>query len=205
MVTRWDEWFSASNLAKDKRILSAPPSQSAERAAQAFLARGKGVILDLACGVGRDTFYLEGRGLAVVGVDASSNGLRAARGIRAERDAVSELINADAKDLPFGDHSFEGVYCFGLLHEFVGEERVRDLRDLMREVSRVLDDDGILIVTVLAGEPGAGLPAVQLFTREMFERVAEGFEAVEVEKYDDTGCTGRHDYSVWYGKFHKAA
>jgi len=63
MISRWDEWFSESNLARDTRILAAPPSKCAETAALEFLARGKRVILDLACGIGRDTFLLNLSGL----------------------------------------------------------------------------------------------------------------------------------------------
>jgi ubiquinone/menaquinone biosynthesis C-methylase UbiE len=203
MITRWDEWFSRANLSTDGRILSAPPSQSAERAARAFLAREKRLILDLACGVGRDTFYLESRGLAVTGVDASFNGLRAAQQIKSERGAASALITADARRLPFKDGSFEGVYCFGLLHEFTGEGRAGDVEAVMGEVRRLLCAGGVLALTVLSGEPDAGLPAVQLYTRPMFEQATLGLQAIEVEGYDDVGCTGRADYHVWYGLFEK--
>ena len=59
MLTRWDKWYSQDNLSQDERILAAPPSLCAHNAATEFLSRGKLHILDLACGVGRDTFYLE--------------------------------------------------------------------------------------------------------------------------------------------------
>lgn len=203
MTTRWDKWFSDENLAQDPRILAAPPSHSAARAAPAFLARGKRFILDLACGVGRDTFYLERLGLSVVAVDASINGLRVARGIKLERGATSDLVLADARNLPFKDGSFEGVYCFGLLHEFTGESRDGAVEGLMGEIWRSLGAKGLLVITALAGEPEAGLPAVQLHTREMFEHVTAGFEAIAVERHDDVGCTARQDYTVWYGLFEK--
>ena len=203
MVTRWYAWFTDENLAQDERILSAPHSQSAEKAARAFLARKKRLILDLACGVGRDTFYLERSGLAVVGVDASLNGLRVAQRIKSERGAASELVLADAKSLPFVDGSFEGVYCFGLLHEFTGEGRGEAVDRLMNEVRRVSGDGGALVLTALAGEPEAGLPAVQLHTREMFEKAAAGLEAIEIKQCDDVGCTGRADYRIWYGLLEK--
>ena len=99
MNTRWDKWFSDDNLAKDPRILAAPPSQAAERAAQVFLGRGKRLVLDLACGVGRDTFYLGRQGLDVVGVDASPNGLRVARQ-RAQQDARPRWVTADGGRSP---------------------------------------------------------------------------------------------------------
>lgn len=203
MITRWDEWFSEDNLSKDERILSAPPSQSAEYAARAFLAKGKQFILDLACGVGRDTFHLEGQGLVVIGVDASFNGLRVAQRVRLERDAISELITADARHLPFEDGSFEGVYCFGLLHEFTGEHGKEDVSEVMGEIRRLLGDEGVLVLTVLSGEPEEGLPAVQLYTRQMLEEATEGLQAIQVKMYDDVGCTGRTDYHIWYGVFEK--
>ena len=203
MITRWDEWFSEDNLSRDKRILSAPHSQSAESAARAFLEREKRFILDLACGVGRDTFCLESHGLCVIGLDASFNGLRVAQQRKSERRAVSELIAADARHLPFKDGSFEGVYCFGLLHEFTGEGREEDVGEVMGEAKRLLCDEGILVLAVLSGEAEAGLPAVQLYTRQMFDEATKGLREIEVKMYDDVGCTGRADYPVWYGMFEK--
>lgn len=203
MITRWDEWFSEGNLSKDERILAAPPSKCAEKAALRFLARKKRFILDLACGVGRDTVYLQNRGLAVIGVDASFNALRVVQQIKSELGAVLELIAADARHLPFTGGSFEGVYCFGLLHEFTGERKEQDVEEVMGEVRRLLCDEGVLVLTVLSGEPEAGLPAVQLYSRQMFENATKGLHAVEVKMYDDIGCTGRADYHVWYGMFEK--
>ena len=52
MITRWEAWYTPENLDRDKRILAAPPSQSAENAASAFQVEGKRRILDLACGIG---------------------------------------------------------------------------------------------------------------------------------------------------------
>jgi ubiquinone/menaquinone biosynthesis C-methylase UbiE len=203
MITRWDEWFSEDNLSKDARILAAPPSKCAGRAARQFLAREKRFILDLACGIGRDTFCLESHGLAVIGVDAAFNGLRVAQRVKGERGAASELVLADARCLPFKDGSLEGVYCFGLLHEFVGERSDEDVGRVMGEITRLLRNEGILVLTVVSGEPEEGLPHVRLFNRQMFEQATQGLQALEIEAYDDVGCTGRTNYHVWYGVFEK--
>jgi SAM-dependent methyltransferase len=203
MITRWDKWYADDNLRWDERILAAPPSRCAERAALAFLSRGKRRILDLACGVGRDTRYFASCGLAVIGVDASLNGLRVARHIRPGRDARSGLAVADARRLPFGDGSFEGVYCFGLLHEFTAAGWQEDVERVMGEIRRLLRDEGILVLAVLSGDPEAGLPAVQLYSRQMFERATTGLQPIEIEAYDDVGCTGRTDYRIWHGTFVK--
>ena len=203
MTTRWDKWFSDDNLAKDKRIMSAPPSRSAENAAREFLARKKRFILDLACGVGRDTFFLESCGLGIVGVDASPNGLRVTQQLKSEQGSVSELVLADARHLPCKDGSFEGVYCFGLLHEFTGEGRDEDVERVMSEIRRSLCDEGVLVLTALSGEPEAGLPGVLQYTRQMFEKATRDLKSIEVKRYDDVGCTGSADYQVWYGLFVK--
>jgi hypothetical protein len=63
MLSRWDEWYSSKNLSSDERLLAAPASKSAELAAVEFKLRGKKPILDLACGVDRDTFHLKASGL----------------------------------------------------------------------------------------------------------------------------------------------
>ena len=202
-ITRWEAWFSQDNLSKDPRILAASPSQSAQRAARAFLASGKRLVLDLACGVGRDTFCLASHGLDVIGVDASLNGLRVARQRKPDAGAACQFVAADARSLPFGDGVFEGVYCFGLLHEFTGEGKAEDVALVMGEIRRLLGDRGLLVLAVLLGDPEAGLPHVQMFSRRMLDEATTGLRAIEVESCDDLGCTGRADYRVWYGEFER--
>ena len=205
MVTRWDQWYTDDNLAKDKRIMSAPPSHSASKAARTFRDRQFRFILDLACGTGRDTAYLSSCGFAVTGADAAYNGLRVAIQARSTQGSRLSWVTADARQLPFPARSFEGVYSFGLLHEFTGDDKVQAVRRVMDEIKRILNPQGVLVLTVLAGEPSAGLPHVQMFSREMFDQATRGLQAIEVCEFDDTGCTGRTDYHVWYGAFQKSS
>ena len=123
--------------------------------------------------------------------------------IKAERGAATAIILADARQLPFINNSFEGVYCFGLLHEFTNESKDRDDQGVLSEVHRLLIDKGILVLTVQAGNPEEGLPKVQKYSREMFENVTKHFHEIEVMEYDDIGCTARADYHIWYGVFEK--
>ena len=203
MVIRWDQWFSEDNLKKDKRILSAQHTKTVEKAAQEYLARDKHNILDLACGVGRDSFYLESCGLGVTCVDASFNGLRVVQRLKIERGLFLKVIMADARHLPFKDKSFEGVYCFGLLHEFTSESQDKDVQDVMSEVGRLLSGKGVMILTVQAGNPEEGLPKVQKYSREKFEQVTKHFQMMMIMEYDDVGCTSRTDYHIWSGLFTK--
>ena len=199
MITRWDAWFSDKNLRDDPRILAARHSHAAENAAARFRFRGSRLILDLASGICRDTLYLESRGLSVIGVDASLNGLKAARRQGAERAALS-LVAADARRLPFRADSFDGVYSFGLLHEFTGDCGEQDAGRVIDEIRRVLDSLGLLVVAVLAGEPEEGAP-VRLFSRGMLDNAMRGWRPVQVSLYEDIGCTIRPDYHIWYCVF----
>ena len=196
-------WFSKENLDKDRRILEAPPSMCASLAARVFLAQGKRRILEIASGIGRDTFHLESYGLSVVCAEVSLNGLRVAQQIKLAQGAAFRLTNADARRLPFRDNVFDGAYCFGLLHEFTSETWESDVDHVMQEVNRVLCNQGILAITVLSGDPEKTLPKVRFFTRVMFDHAIRCFHPIQVEEYDDIGCTGRHDYHVWYGLLQK--
>ena len=203
MLTRWDEWYSRENLSADERILAAPASRSAELAVDEFKLRGKRRILDLACGVGRDTIHLKSGGLSMIGVDASFNGLLAASQTRKVLNAQVEFVNADARCLAFSDDCFDGIYCFGLLHEFTSQDKVGEIGRVISETRRLLRPEGIFILTVAAGDPQAGLPRVQLFSRNMLEQAMDGWQTLEIQEFDDVGCTNRTDYHIWYGVFEK--
>jgi ubiquinone/menaquinone biosynthesis C-methylase UbiE len=197
-MTRWQQFYL-----EDERIQSTPPSACARRAVEVFSQHGKRVILDLGCGVGRDTFHLAAAGLSVVGADAAASGLVIARRLRKRGQGDIVWMKADARALPCADAAFEGVYCFGLLHEFTGEAWEDDVRNTMNEVHRVLAAQGVLVMAVLSGDPEAGLPHVRLFTEAMFDKATRSFHPVEKAEYDDIGCTGRKNYRVWRGVFVK--
>lgn len=197
-MTRWQKWYL-----EDERLPAIPPSHCARAAVDLFSEHGKRVILDVGCGVGRDALHLSQHGFTVVGVDAAESAVSIAQGLKAERQLEAILTHADGRNLPFIDASFEGVYCFGLLHEFTGETRDQDVRTVMREVHRVLEWGGILILAVLSGDPETGMPAVRLFTEEMFDEATQSFRLVDKRETPDIGCTGREDYRVWRGVFTK--
>lgn len=194
-MTRWQQFFQ-----EDERVKSAPATHCARNAAEIFSQRGKRVVLDLGCGAGRDSSYLSGQGFFVVGLDLAESGLAIAK---QQRKDEAHWVNADARQLPFRNASFEGIFCFGLLHEFTSEAREDDVRGVMSEIHRALKPSGVLVLAVLAGEPEKGLPQVYLFTERHFDSVTPGFQAVAKRAYEDIGCTGKEDYRVWSGVFLK--
>jgi len=105
--------------------------------------------------------------------------------------------------LPFSDAFFDGVYCFGLLREFVDESARDDVKRTLKEVQRVLKPSGAAVIAVSAGDPEKGLPHVQNFSEAMFDSATFELRCIDKKVYDDLGCTGRSDYKVWFGHFVK--
>lgn len=198
LLSRWQQFYK-----DDPRLVDIPPSKCAEQAAQILGGNNSRIILDLGCGTGRDTCCLATDGAHIVGLDAARAGLLLAQKRAAAMQLRVSWIESDARRLPFPNDFFDGVYCFGLLHEFVGESSKNDVRKTMDEIYRVLKFSRSAIIAAAAGDPQKGLPHVQNFSETMFEDATARFRCFEMKIYDDLGCTGRTDYKVWFGHFVK--
>jgi len=103
----------------------------------------KGRVLDLACGVGGFSFLLEDYGFEVVGVDIDEEMIKKAREYKKERNSNVVFMQADAKNLPFDDNSFDYVL-------FIGDNVVHftppELNQVFKEIQRVLSRDGLFIL-----------------------------------------------------------
>ena len=96
-----------------------------------------GVALDAACGTGRYTEYLAGRGHHVIGVDSSPEMLARAR----RRVPQAELRHGDLHSLPVPDDHVDIVVCaLALAH-------LPDLGPPITEFARVLRPGGHLVIT----------------------------------------------------------
>jgi ubiquinone/menaquinone biosynthesis C-methylase UbiE len=96
--------------------------------------------LDVGCGAGTYTRWLDDQRLSVVGVDYSQPALRKAM---ARTKAGIAFCSADATRLPFADASVDGVLCLGVLQAMQASE------PLVRELSRVIRDGGRLWIDSL--------------------------------------------------------
>ncbi|MCA9922411.1 MAG: class I SAM-dependent methyltransferase [Anaerolineales bacterium] len=197
-LTRWQQFYADST-----NLVDISPSACANQAAQIFAGNNSRLILDLGCGTGRDSLQLAQNDATVLGVDAARSGLLLAQKRAAAAPLELSWVESDCRVLPFSNGQFDGVYCFGLLHEFVGETAVTDVQQTMSEIYRVLQDGGTAVVAVSAGDPEKGLPHVQNFSEVMFNATITQFDCLEKKIYDDLGCTGRSDYKVWFGHLKK--
>lgn len=109
---------------------------------------GSRVHLDFGCGGGRFLASLRSRGVGkLVGVDASAEAIESARQGH-ERSivpgaAAAEFLHVrDSGKLPFADGAFSSVSLLDVL------EHLADQRAVLRELYRVCEAGGVLIVTV---------------------------------------------------------
>lgn len=125
-------------------------------------------LLDVGCGVGHLLAWLAthtaraGRPVACHGVDLSFNSLRAAR--RAGLLAVSV---GDAAHLPYRDASFDRVVCNGAAHH------LPDLPAALRELFRVLQPGGRLVLYEPVDSPLTGAVRRTVFRRSRYESPAD--------------------------------
>ena len=109
-----------------------------------YATKGKGGILDLACGTGRHAVVLSRGGFPVTGVDLSAPLLSRARARRAEPDPG--YVRADMRRLPFGSGSFGAVVNFFTSFGYF-DDAGDDLR-VVGEVGRVLAAGGAFLSDV---------------------------------------------------------
>lgn len=126
--SRYDNWHKKSSAGKITRY----ERKFHNRVLDILEVRKGTAILDLGCGKGSFCSSAFERGLNVYGVDFSSVAIEEA----VRKSSEINFVLAEASTLPFSDRFFDYVVCLGSLEHF------RDKVSGLREVCRVLKDDG---------------------------------------------------------------
>jgi len=192
--THWE-----SVLTGNPDMFGLDPSQAAIEAAKKFKKAGFRKILELGSGQGRDTLYLGRLGFSVTAIDYTQSGVDAIAK-KAVKVGLSKIVTAMCHDvrqpLPFDDNSFGGcfshmLYCMALTTE--------ELERISAEIRRGLKPGGIHIYTVRHtgdahyqsgihhGEDlyENGGFIVHFFSREKVRRLAEGFEILGIDEFEE--------------------
>jgi SAM-dependent methyltransferase len=97
-------------------------------------------VLDAACGEGYGSAMLASVARDVIGVDIDPQSVAHARARYASRPGL-RYEQADATALPFADRAFDLVTSFETLEHLAAQQ------ELLRGFARVLDDDGVLVIS----------------------------------------------------------
>jgi len=103
--------------------------------------------LDLCCGAGFVSFWLEGLGAKVTGVDFASYMISLARQGAAQRNSTVEFIEADIFVQDFGQDRFDLVSCFDSISDFP----ISDFAKLSKKIARALKPGGRFVVKYTDG------------------------------------------------------
>jgi SAM-dependent methyltransferase len=144
----WDELFDELYLTTYAALGRGGEEESREQALAAVRLAGCEVaadILDAACGYGRHSIPLGAAGYRVIGVDRSQVLLDEARR-RAGASEWPRFVQADHRNLPFADASFDAVLCLFSSLGYRGEEGDRRTLGQFR---RVLRPGGALVIETM--------------------------------------------------------
>ncbi len=184
-------------------------SEPARAALERFRGQRVGGLLELGAGQGRDTLFFAAQGLQVTALDYAESALGEIAA-KAEGAGLGDLVHpvpGDARrPLPFADASFDAAYAHML---FCMALTTPELDALAGEVRRVLRPGGLLVYTVRTTQDphfGAGIDRgddmfemggfiVHFFDRALVERLAAGFESLELAEFEE-GPLPRRLYRV---------
>lgn len=134
----WTRIWRGTTVRHELSTLDYPRSREEIAAYLPFLLKDR-PVLEAGCGVGRVVIYLLQSGYDVVGVDYCADALEKAK----THAPGLPLVLADLRKLPFETGVYHAYLSFGVLEHFL-EGPVNALA----EANRVLEDGGILVVTV---------------------------------------------------------
>lgn len=98
-----------------------------------------GRVLEAGCGLGQYVIYYQNQGYEIYGVDWASGPLRRIK----QYQPHAGVLAGDVRQLPFRSKTFKVYYSGGVVEHFEGGPS-----QVLREAYRVLDDDGLLLITV---------------------------------------------------------
>src|SRR5690606_6632996 len=130
---------------KNQEMWGAQPAQSALMARDYFLKEGAKDILIPGIGYGRNAGVLLEAGMAVTGIEISQTAI----------DLAWKHFGEDLKihhgsvcDMPFNDDSYDGIFCYALIHLLGQVERQKLIKDCYKQ----LNEGGSMLFTVVSKE-----------------------------------------------------
>ncbi len=190
----WDRAYTA-----EMDFFGDEPSLAAQSAAERFLEGGCSLLMELGAGQGRDTLYFARLGFRVYALEYSESGLLGIieKGVKTDLgEMITPVFHDLRKPLPFGDASLDG--CFSHMLYCMAFSRA-ELEFLNGEIRRALKPGGLNIYTVRhKGDAHYGKGThvgedlyeyngfvVHYFDRAMVDRLAEGFELIDIDEFEE--------------------
>jgi ubiquinone/menaquinone biosynthesis C-methylase UbiE len=172
----WDRFFDDLYLETYASRLAKFDSEGEARAAVELAGCEPGAdVLDCPCGYGRHSIPLAEAGYRVVGADRSPAQLEEARRRTGGRE-WPRFVQADYRDLPFDDESFDAALNLFSGFGYYGEEADRQA---FAEYRRVLRSGGALVLETMHRDR-----LMSIFREQDWEELADGGIVFEHRTFD---------------------
>ena len=147
-------------------------------------------VLDLGCGSGRDTVFLEEEGCVVTAMDGSEQMCK-----RASIHTGREVLHLKVEDMEFDD-VFHGIWACAVLGHFPPEE----IQGVMKKILRALKEDWILYFSVRKGDRNGRFNGRYFYDydREALNHLLDSLSGIKVLDIWKTSDLREDQSSRWY-------
>jgi SAM-dependent methyltransferase len=139
----WETAFTAK-----QEMWGFEPSQSAVLTKDFFVANLTKTVLIPGLGYGRNAQIFKTAGMSVTGIEISKTAIELAR---KHYGTDMTIHHGSVTDMPFDTTRYDGIFCYGLIHLLVGDER----RKLIRDCYDQLADGGHMVFTAISKDDHA--------------------------------------------------
>ena len=188
-----------SNFSSKPEMFGFEPSYSAKKALETFKKNNISSIIELGAGLGRDTIFFAQNGIYVHAIDysLSATNIIKKRSKENNLDALVKVENYDIrKKFNFDNENFQACYSHMLFCMALSNQ---DLKDLNKEIWRILKKDGINIYTArnqTDGDFKKGIHRgedmyemngfiVHYFSENKIKNLLDGFTNISIENFDE--------------------
>jgi SAM-dependent methyltransferase len=137
MAEFWEEAF------KDKQEMwGTEPAYTALVTKDFFVEKGIKKVLIPGIGYGRNAQVFSKAGMDVTGLEISETAINL---IRKHYGPQWRVHLGSVVDMPFDDHTYDGIFCYALIHLLDKDERAKFIADCYRQ----LEEGGYMVFTTI--------------------------------------------------------
>lgn len=133
-----------SSFLENQMMWGSEPADSAILAKDFYLEKNVKDILIPGIGYGRNAKIFIDNGINVTGIEISQTAINMAR----EDGLNFSIFHGSVTDMPFDNKSYDGIFCYGLIHLLDTHERDKFIKDCYNQ----LKPGGYMIFTAISKE-----------------------------------------------------
>lgn len=164
-------WEQAFN--EKREMWGFDPALSAVIAKDFFVEQGIQNVLIPGFGYGRNAQVFREAGISVTGIEISASAIEMAR---KHYGHEMTIFHGSVTDMPFDDSTYDGIFCYALIHLLDLKER----KQLINDCYQQLDNGGYMIFVAISKEAPTYGTGKQL-SKDRYEI----FEGVQMYFYDE--------------------